>query len=234
MDDYTWCENLEFSVTTSLITTLTLFDLNTTDIAYGSNFKPGTSYTVTLDNTDYSLTAYEYKNTSTNNISGVAIGNSSLFPSNLSSVTGLTYNSSAPFVIYKTYTSNIPQKCTFKRDSNSILNNTSHVITIKGNASIAHKIDNKYLNGKLITYGDGLNAEILNSKDNIASGAYSHAEGHYTKASGSYSHVEGFYAATSGAYSHAEGYKTEANGGSSHSEGYFTITSGTGAHTEGG
>ena len=230
---YTWCENLEFSVATSAVTSIKLFDLNTTDISYGSNFKPNTSYTVTLDNTDYSLTAYEYKNINTNDMVGVAIGNSSLLLTTVSPADENVHNNTVPFIIYRSYSFTLPQQFTFKRDSNSILNNTDHTITIKGYATIAHKIDDKYLNGKLIKYGSGINAEILNSKNNIASGGYSHAEGVSTEASGNYSHAEGYYTAAKSQAAHTEGYNTIVDGSNGHAEGFRTIAKNQGSHAEG-
>lgn len=82
--------------------------------------------------------------------------------------------------------------------------------------------------------------------NNIASGDYSHAEGHSTKALGAYSHSEGYLtkaletcshaegtdSIASGQYSHAEGGGSTASGMSSHSEGTSTA-SGTCAHAEG-
>lgn len=233
VSDYTWCEDLEFSVATGTSTSIQFFDLNTTDISYGSCFKPNTSYTVTLDNTDYSLTAYEYKNINTNIVAGIAIGNSSLLLTTVSPADENVHDNTVPFIIYRSYTSAIPQQFTFRRDSNSILNNTNHTITIKGYATVAHKIDNKYLNGKLIGYGSGTNAEILNSKDNIASGLYSHAEGYSTEASGVHSHAEGYFTAAKNQATHTEGYCTVANGSNGHAEGFKTIAKNQGSHAEG-
>lgn len=55
--------------------------------------------------------------------------------------------------------------------------------------------DGDYLDGKLITRGSSTESEIFNGKDsmNIASGAYSHAEGLGSVASGYASHAEGGY-----------------------------------------
>lgn len=75
---------------------------------------------------------------------------------------------------------------------------------------------------------------------NIASGAYSHAEGGEasnwgdgTTASGQASHSEGSGTIAEGAASHAEGYYAAAKGKNSHAEGYFTIASGENSHAEG-
>ena len=81
------------------------------------------------------------------------------------------------------------------------------------------------------------NGEIFNMYEgdavNVASGAYSHAEGVSTTASGAYSHAEGFGTTASGSNSHAEGYVTIASVEDSHAEGFKTIASASGAHAEG-
>lgn len=77
-------------------------------------------------------------------------------------------------------------------------------------------------------------AEIFNDYDNnIATGAFSHAEGTYTKAVGAYSHTEGQFTEANGMNSHAEGYDTVAEGNYSHTEGIKTTAYGEGAHAEG-
>ena len=87
-------------------------------------------------------------------------------------------------------------------------------------------IDNQ---GTTATVGQG--AEIFNdyrtrgnnnTNGNVASGAYSHAEGNSTTASGAYSHAKGYKTKAIGYYSHAEGYYTEASGQSSHAGGVNT------------
>ena len=75
--------------------------------------------------------------------------------------------------------------------------------------------------------------ELPGMKKNIASGAYSHAEGAATTASGAYSHAEGAATTASGTYSHAEGAATTASGIDSHAEGFQTTASGIGSHAEG-
>lgn len=97
--------------------------------------------------------------------------------------------------------------------------------------------DGDYLDGKLITRGTGIEAEIfngaLNISQNIASGDYSHAEGQRTTASNSFSHSEGYMTTASGFNSHAEGYGTTASGGRSHAEGYYTKAQGFCSHASG-
>ena len=69
---------------------------------------------------------------------------------------------------------------------------------------------------------------------NIASGIASHAEGAGTTASGWYAHAEGGQGTNaSGDYSHAEGAGTTASGGASHAEGSYTTASGNCSHAEG-
>lgn len=73
-----------------------------------------------------------------------------------------------------------------------------------------------------------------NKEGNVATGAYSHAEGYHTAAQGDYSHSEGSNTTASGDYgSHAEGAGTEASGNWSHSEGYRTVALGKSSHAEG-
>lgn len=86
--------------------------------------------------------------------------------------------------------------------------------------------------GKKVTAGEG--AEIFNDYlDNIATGEYSHAEGHNTIATNAWAHAEGGSTRARGDTSHAEGYSTSAEGESSHSEGYYTWAAGTCSHSEG-
>lgn len=90
--------------------------------------------------------------------------------------------------------------------------------------------------------GTGSNAEIFNDyTNNTATGDYSHAEGHYTKAIGSFSHAEGGQTIAR-AGSHAEGVGTVAsdtydyetsNTIGAHAEGWQTEARDYGAHAEG-
>lgn len=95
---------------------------------------------------------------------------------------------------------------------------------------------------------------LVEGSDNVASGSYSHAEGHWTSATSNgchsegnqtvagqpgstsyrYAHSEGIYTSALGGGSHAEGNSTCACGYLSHAEGNETISSGAGAHAEGG
>ena len=97
------------------------------------------------------------------------------------------------------------------------------------------KIDEKFLPSLIgKKYLDVEYAEIFNDYfDNIASGAYSHAEGRHTKAEGSNSHAEGSYTTASKSNSHAEGYYTTASDNYSHAEGYNTTASDNASHSEG-
>ena len=78
-------------------------------------------------------------------------------------------------------------------------------------------------------------AEIFNDyEENIAVGAYSHAEGTVTLATGEASHAEGYYTKALEDYAHAEGEETIAKGYGAHSEGEYTIALNDAAHSEGG
>lgn len=91
----------------------------------------------------------------------------------------------------------------------------------------------------------GTNAEIFNdyrarsyymynaSTGNVASGAYSHAEGEATTASGEDSHSEGYQTIASGTTAHAEGWQSIASGDASHAEGYWTQAKGDYSHSGG-
>lgn len=68
---------------------------------------------------------------------------------------------------------------------------------------------------------------------NVASGAYSHAEGRQTTASGSSAHAEGNSTTASGMVSHAEGMQTTASAEGAHAEGYFSQALGSYSHVEG-
>ena len=68
---------------------------------------------------------------------------------------------------------------------------------------------------------------------NVASGAYSHAEGSSTTASGNFSHAEGSITTASGNSSHAEGYGTKASSNFSHAEGQDTTANSYCSHAEG-
>ena len=77
------------------------------------------------------------------------------------------------------------------------------------------------------------NDEDYGIRKNIASGAYSHAEGFTATASGAYSHAEGAITTASGMGSHAEGNSSDAIGDYSHAEGSNTTASGRYSHAEG-
>lgn len=111
--------------------------------------------------------------------------------------------------------------------------NNLNVPVVEEEYEYTKKLDNRYLNGKLITSGTGYGSEIFNSSDNNASGDYSHAEGTSTTASGAYSHAEGSITTAFGNQSHAEGYCTTASGGSSHAEGSYSKAFGSCSHAEG-
>ena len=79
-----------------------------------------------------------------------------------------------------------------------------------------------------------IGGEIFNDfENNIASGEYSHAEGHVTSATNANAHAEGTGTTASGIASHSEGYYSTASGTVSHAEGYQTTATKTASHAEG-
>lgn len=86
----------------------------------------------------------------------------------------------------------------------------------------------------IITNDEMKKAALLQEcKDNIASGAYSHAEGRLNIASGISSHAEGRLNTASGYNTHAEGLSNIASGNNSHAEGVHTEASGYATHVQG-
>lgn len=110
----------------------------------------------------------------------------------------------------------------------------NHTITLSGEDTVIHKIDEKYLPNLIGAKGTVEGAEIFNDYEyNMASGMYSHAEGVDTKAYGYASHAEGEETLVLGRSSHAEGTNTEAIGTYSHAEGYYTEASSDYQHVQG-
>lgn len=90
--------------------------------------------------------------------------------------------------------------------------------------------------GSSLSYvADGSSQSVLLGKinDNEASGAFSVAEGAYTKARGTRSHAECDSTLASGVASHAEGDASTASGDGAHAEGSQTYASGYYSHAEG-
>ena len=76
--------------------------------------------------------------------------------------------------------------------------------------------------------------EIFNDlQNNIALGAYSHAEGYSTIAKSNYSHTEGYKTFVDGVNGHVEGNSSYSLGENSHAEGSFSYSRGTNSHAEG-
>lgn len=76
--------------------------------------------------------------------------------------------------------------------------------------------------------------EIFNDlQNNIAFGAYSHAEGYSSYASGNHSHAEGFKTYVDGVNGHVEGNSSYSLGENSHAEGSFSYSRGINSHAEG-
>lgn len=125
----------------------------------------------------------------------------------------------------------------FYRDNvNTTITSLSFALPMANDVTIvSKKLNSKFLDGFLIKSGTGLNSEIFNFSDNIASGDYSHAEGYITEASGNYSHTEGVFTFTStaGVYAHAEGISSSAMGAAAHTEGQSNLASGDRSHAEG-
>ena len=94
---------------------------------------------------------------------------------------------------------------------------------------------NAYVNVKTNgTLEKPIGGEIFNDfTNNVASGEYSHAEGHVTSATNANAHAEGTGTTASGIASHSEGYYSTASGAVSHAEGYQTTATNTGSHAEG-
>lgn len=76
--------------------------------------------------------------------------------------------------------------------------------------------------------------EIFNDlQNNIALGAYSHAEGYSTIAKSNYSHAEGYKTFVDGVNGHVEGNSSYSLGENSHAEGSFSYSKGENSHAEG-
>ena len=187
----------------------------------------GDTYKITIDGVDYEDTVY----TSTN-AKYPALGNVNSFDS--------TPVRDFPFGIVQVY--NSVDYVVWQVYGNGKLQTG----TVYGNGYTYTKLDNEYLNGKLIISGTGKNSEIFNSATNIASGIYSHAEGYMTTVISDYGHAEGYNTRVSQSSGHAEGSNTKAyaaahaegtsstaSGGSSHAEGIITIRRHSGSPAEG-
>lgn len=76
--------------------------------------------------------------------------------------------------------------------------------------------------------------EIFNDlQNNVAFGAYSHAEGYSTIAKSNYSHAEGYKTFVNGDNGHVEGNSSYSLGENSHAEGSFSYSKGINSHAEG-
>jgi len=69
----------------------------------------------------------------------------------------------------------------------------NHVLIVSIINETVKTLDDKYLNGKLITIGEGKDAEIFNNDSNHAEGWNAHSEGQGSLASGDNQHVFGMY-----------------------------------------
>ena len=80
---------------------------------------------------------------------------------------------------------------------------------------------------------DGILSIGYSTRQNLASGDYSHVEGVMNYASGKYSHAEGFATNAGGIESHAEGNHTTTVYEGAHAEGRYTTAQGSFSHAEG-
>ena len=80
-----------------------------------------------------------------------------------------------------------------------------------------------------LSYGETFN----DLQNNIALGAYSHAEGYSTYAKSNYSHAEGYKTFVDGVNGHVEGNSSYSLGENSHAEGSFSYSKGENSHAEG-
>ena len=110
---------------------------------------------------------------------------------------------------------------------------------LKGEIFNSYSGDNKNVASGAWSHAEGLKttASGINShaegNQTVASGDYSHAEGSASEASGQYAHAEGDATKATYYYSHAEGYCSEATQYASHAEGSVAKASGYASHAEG-
>lgn len=198
------------------------------DILLNSGLVDGQEYTVTINGVNYVAIAKVLSGT-------VYLGNFNIINSELENSGETYYIDDYCFSIYN--------------DDNVL---DSYVVKITAIETQCIQIDEKFLNnkpGKFMPKGKtvsvfskmaqsskdvvvGENAEIFNSKSNIAAGSYSHAEGNETVATGYGSHSEGGYTEATNVYAHTEGNSSIASGASSHAEN-SSIASGNYSHSEG-
>ena len=131
------------------------------------------------------------------------------------------------------------------------INGAMNSSTLKIAGRILPQGSTVYVDDQGTTATVGKCAEIFNNyktrgrsdyNGNVASGAYSHAEGYVTTASGFGAHSEGNLTTASGSGAHAEGRRedydgvvteTQATGEASHAEGMGTLASGKASHSGG-
>lgn len=170
----------------------------------------GADYTMTIDGTAFSCTAYEME--------GMAcIGNGALI--------GFGNDTGEPF--FAGYSA---------EESALVLVLPApgeHTVSLSGVFTQYHPLDSKFLPPTVGTFGEGNGAEVFNTVMNIAAGSYSHAEGRQTAAYGDGSHAEGSSTVAQNDCAHAEGYSTLAFGLYSHAEGKETVSNAFGSHSEG-
>ena len=177
----------------------------------------GQKYTVTCDGETYESTA-------------ITVGDGELVLGNPGLSLSALADNSLPFSFYLYY---IGETETDNGMDFAVKGDiTDHTISIQAHIEDVVTIDEKYLSNSIGQHGAGLYSEIFNLSGNDASGKFSHAEGHVTRAGGEASHAEGSYSTALGEYSHSEG-TSKALGKGSHSEGRYTLAEGIATHAEG-
>ena len=182
----------------------------------------GKKYTVTVDGTDYIVTALDRE----------AIGEIVIPARIIISDIGLVINQySFAFDDNGIHTVKIiASNITFKTLDEDYIPNLNWN-KIYGKPAISGGVNNAIREGSNTqAFGDAAHAEGIKTQ---AFGEAAHAEGIETKANGHYSHAEGSGTGTNGSCSHAEGANTYAYGECSHTEGCGTTATAAYAHAEG-
>lgn len=182
----------------------------------------GKKYTVTVDGTDYVVTALDRE----------AIGEIVIPARIIISDIGLVINQySFAFDDKGIHTVKIiASNITFKTLDEDYIPNLNWN-KIYGKPAISGGVNNAIREGSNTqAFGEAAHAEGIETK---ANGHYSHAEGSGTGANGSCSHAEGANTYAYGEYSHTEGCGTTATAEYAHAEGFQTSASSESQHVEG-
>ena len=118
-----------------------------------------------------------------------------------------------------------------------IKNSTNEIIPFANSANVHNTITvvkDEILNKPGEFYPGSTSGEVFNDySTNVASGRFSHAEGHNNKAIGEMSHAEGVNNRADGIYSHTEGFSSHTVNEACHAEGSGTTAAGKASHAEG-